>query len=53
MVRIGAVGIDNLTTYKGQLQLLRRVSVFHDKLAKSLPNAMANSVFGNLVEIIV
>ena len=53
MVRIGAVGIDNLTTYKGQLQLLRRVCVFHNKLAKCLPNTMANSVFGNLVEVVV
>ena len=53
MVRIGAVGIDNLTTYKGQLQLLRRVCVFHNELAKCLPNTMANSVFGDFVEVVV
>lgn len=53
MVRTVPLGIDNLTTYKGQLQFLRRVGVFHDKLTKCLPNAMANSIFGNLIGIIV
>jgi len=52
-VRTGTLEIDNITTYKGQLQLLRRVSVFYDKLTKCLPNAMANSVFGNLIEVVV
>lgn len=45
--------MDDLTTYKGQLKLLRRVSVFHDKLTKRLPNAVANTIFGYLVEIII
>jgi len=53
MVRMETLGIDYFTTYKGQLQLLSRVSMFHDKLAKCLPDAMANSVFGNLVEVII
>jgi hypothetical protein len=52
-VRTKALRISNLTTYKWQLQLLRRVSVFHDELAESLPNAMTNSVFGSFVVIVI
>ena len=53
MVRPETLEIDHLTTYKGQLQLLGRVSVFHDQLTKCLPDTMANSVFGNFIEIVV
>ena len=52
-MRTGPLGINNLTTYKWQLQLLRRVSVFHDELAECLPDAMTNSVFGSLVIIVI
>ena len=52
-MRTETLGIDDLMTYKGQLELLGRVSMFHDKLAKCLPNAMASSVFGDLVEIVI
>ena len=53
MVRTEPVEVNNLTTYKWQLQLLGRVSVFHDELAECLPDAVANSVFGNFIIIVI